>query len=124
MLALVPYQATGALLRPEDYRTQLEEEYDKEMEREGRGRDVKKERVDMRKMLKEHDAGTERLLEMTTRRSKLMQLMIKKDFKTFNMELRPTAGSQSQGHLKSQSALALEAIANGGVIPRSILDRN
>ena len=43
----------------------------------------------MRKMIREHDAGTQRLIEMTDRRSKLMQLMIKKDFKAFNSELRP-----------------------------------
>ena len=58
------------------------------MELDGRYK-TKKPRVDMRKMLREHDAGTERLLEMTARRSKLMQLMIKKDFKSFHTELRP-----------------------------------
>jgi hypothetical protein len=98
----------------------LEKEYDEEMARENRGREVKKERVDMRKMLREHDEGTERLFEMTTRRSKLMQLMIKKDFKSFHTELRPQNHVASVAALppsttpvpKSQSGLALEAIAN------------
>lgn len=53
----------------------------------------KNDKVDMRKMIREHDAGTQRLLEMTDRRSKLMQFMIKKDFKAFNNELRPLQGA-------------------------------
>jgi hypothetical protein len=65
----------------------LEEEYDKEMKKE-----IEKklsDKVDMRKLLKEHDAGTERLKDMTSRRSKLMDLIKKRDFKSFHMELRP-----------------------------------
>ena len=73
----------------------------------------------MRKMLREHDEGTERLLEMTTRRSKLMQLMIKKDFKSFHMELRPQfpLGSpqphQTEKHLSLHPAPRVQAITSG-----------
>jgi hypothetical protein len=42
----------------------------------------------MRKMLREHDAGTKRIQEMTKRRTRLMWLMTNYDFKSFNMELR------------------------------------
>ena len=50
----------------------------------------------MRKMIKEHDAGTERLIDMTNHRQKLMQLMIKKDFKSFHTEMRPLVMAQNQ----------------------------
>ncbi len=60
----------------------------------------------MRKLLKEHDAGTERLLEMSNRRSKLMQLMIKKDFKSFHTELRPLQNTLSEA--KNLPALTLQ----------------
>jgi hypothetical protein len=71
-MALVPYQAmsTNTLSKYEDMRTMLEAEYDEEIGNE-RAR-KKAEKVDMRKMLKEHDAGTERLLDMTNKRSRLM----------------------------------------------------
>jgi|LauGreDrversion4_2_1035121.scaffolds.fasta_scaffold36126_3 hypothetical protein len=49
----------------------IEEEYDAEMRQE-KDRFVKKERIDIKKMIKEHEAGTERLNEMSNRRSKLM----------------------------------------------------
>lgn len=69
MEALVPYKS-HALQRHEDYRM-IEEEYDAEMRQE-KDRFVKKERIDIKKMIKEHEAGTERLNEMSNRRSKLM----------------------------------------------------
>ncbi len=59
----------------------------------------KHEKVDMRKMIREHDAGTQRLIDMTDRRSKLMQLMIKKDFKAFNNELRPQLLQSGAGQI-------------------------
>ncbi len=71
----------------EDLKTVLEIEYDEEMKTEWEKR--RDEKVDMRKMIREHDKGTQRLIEMSERRTRLMQLMIKKDFKTFNNELRP-----------------------------------
>lgn len=60
----------------------------------------------MRKMIREHDAGTQRLIEMTDRRSKLMQLMIKKDFKTFNNELRPQLLQSGVGQLTAEKGVA------------------
>jgi hypothetical protein len=48
----------------------------------------------MRKLIREHDAGTERVLEMTARRIRLMQLIDKKDFKSFHNEVRPRPHQQ------------------------------
>ncbi len=42
----------------------------------------------MRKMLREHDAGTKRIQEMTERRSKLMFFIQNKMFRNLNTELR------------------------------------
>jgi hypothetical protein len=58
----------------------------------------------MRKMIREHDAGTQRLIEMSDRRSKLMQLMIKKDFKGFNNELRPQLLQSGAGQLTAEKS--------------------
>ena len=88
----------------------------------------------MRKMLREHDAGTERLIDMTARRSKLMQLMIKKDFKSFHTELRPQLplpACEKQplslpppAVTQSLSGKALAAIASAALAPRSNLGRS
>lgn len=75
------------LQKYEDLKTVLEIEYDEEMKSEWEKR--RDEKVDMRKMIREHDKGTQRLIEMSERRTRLMKLMINKDFKSFNNELRP-----------------------------------
>lgn len=123
-MALVPYQAmsTNTLSKYEDMRTMLEAEYDEEIGNE-RAR-KKAEKVDMRKMLKEHDAGTERLLDMTNKRSRLMQLMIKKDFKSFHTELRPQQLVPQMPAILPSIAQKPMAIANGSSAPRSIHSRN
>ena len=133
-MALVPYHGqfqTGVLSKYEDYKSLLEIEYDNDIKND-KDRKVKNERVDMRKMLREHDEGTEKLYEMSTRRSKLMQLMIKKDFKSFHTEMRPLLQPQpSQGEKilslppsTTQTGKALEAITGDALAPRSILGRS
>lgn len=66
MNALVPHYGTQALQKYDEFRTLLEMEYDEEIKND-KDR-VKKEKIDMRKMLREHEEGTERLMNMTNRR--------------------------------------------------------
>lgn len=117
-MALVPYQDQASTLSKYiDMRNALEVEYDEEIGNE-RAR-KKAEKIDMRKMLKEHDEGTERLIDMKNRSTRLMQLIFKKDFKSFHTELRPQQLVPAMPAILPSSAQKQAAIANGSSVPRS-----
>jgi hypothetical protein len=44
--------------------------------------------VDIKKLLREHEEGNDRLRDMSNRRTKLLKMIKDKDFKSFHTELR------------------------------------
>lgn len=94
----------------EEFKARLEAEYDEEIKNDKERK--LKDKLDVRKMIKEHDIGTERLIDMTNHRQKLIQLMIKKDFKSFHTEMRPLVMAQNQQlqalPIHDESSLQLE----------------
>jgi hypothetical protein len=59
--------------------------------------------VDIKKLLREHEEGNDRLRDMSNRRTKLLKMIKDKDFKSFHTELRETDVSP-RGHKKAGSA--------------------
>jgi hypothetical protein len=59
--------------------------------------------VDIKKLLREHEEGNDRLRDMSNRRTKLLKMIKDKDFKSFHTELRETDASPP-AHKKAGSA--------------------
>lgn len=57
--------------------------------------------MDIKKLLREHEEGNDRLRDMSNRRTKLLKMIKDKDFKSFHTELRDAS---PPAHKKAGSA--------------------
>lgn len=60
--------------------------------------------MDIKKLLREHEEGNDRLRDMSNRRTKLLKMIKDKDFKSFHTEVRETDASPQGPHKKAGSA--------------------